>query len=63
MQGIRVIKEEMAFSTVVLPTGPKDEFIVEFFSYTPNWENSAAPVKVTTNFDELISFFEVLEEI
>ncbi|ALC90336.1 hypothetical protein AM500_11485 [Bacillus sp. FJAT-18017] len=63
MQGIRAIREEMAFSTVVLPTGPKDEFIVEFFSYTPTWENSVAPVKVTTNFDELICFFEELEEV
>ncbi|OCA90699.1 hypothetical protein A8F94_02135 [Bacillus sp. FJAT-27225] len=61
MQGIYTKKGEIIFSTIVLPTSPKEEFIVEFFN-TSKLENSPAPVKVTRNFEELIRFFENLEE-
>ncbi|CEG27396.1 hypothetical protein [Bacillus sp. B-jedd] len=53
---------EFVFSTSVTPNTSKEEFIVEFFPYTPDWSCMGQPTKITRNFEELIDFFEELEE-
>ena len=53
---------DFVFSTSVTPSPSKEEFIVEFFPYTSDWSSTGQPTKITRNFDELIGFFEELEE-
>lgn len=50
------------FSTTVDPSNEQDEFLVELFSYSEDEDNHTEPKKVIHNFDELISFFENLDQ-
>ena len=54
--------ENYIFSTSVDYSLDQDEFIVELFSCPEDEEKGVMPKKVIHNFDELISFFENLDE-
>lgn len=52
------------FSTSLDSSKDKDDFVIELYSITENQADleSLQPAKVIHNFDELISFFEELDE-
>ncbi|MBB6447398.1 hypothetical protein [Bacillus benzoevorans] len=50
------------FSTSIEYSVDPEEFIVELFS-PEDYEDGAGPQKIIRNFDELISFFENLDEV
>jgi hypothetical protein len=54
--------QEYLFTTTVLDELEKGDFIVEFFTNSPNPSSDDIPIKITKNFDELIDFFEQLDE-
>lgn len=55
-------QNDFVFSTSVKSNPSKEEFIVEFFPYTPDWNCMGQPTKITRNFEELIGFFEEMDE-
>ncbi|WP_409270224.1 hypothetical protein V1499_12370 [Neobacillus sp. SCS-31] len=63
MPDLNAKKFKFVFSSSVTPAPSKEEFIVEFYPYTPDWSCSGNPVKVTRTFDELIGFFEEMDEL
>jgi hypothetical protein len=56
------INQEYFFTTTVSDELEKGDFIVEFFTKTPNPSSDDMPIKITKNFDDLIDFFEQLDE-
>ncbi|MCM2532516.1 hypothetical protein NDK43_09120 [Neobacillus pocheonensis] len=56
------LKQEYIFKSIVSEKASENEFVVEFFSCDTNVQNECQPLKVTHNFDELIDFFEELED-
>jgi hypothetical protein len=55
-------EENYVFTTSVDYSVDQDEFIVELFSCPEDEKEGVMPKKVIHNFDELISFFENLDE-
>lgn len=55
------LNQTYVFSTDV-STAPDQEFVVEFYQCLMNDQKEPVPYKVTKNFDELIDFFEQIEE-
>lgn len=56
------LQKEYIFSTIVSEKNQEDDFVVEFFSCKTSKRNECQPIKVTHNFDELIDFFEELDD-
>jgi hypothetical protein len=50
------------FTTTVSEKHEKEDFMVEFFTNQPDESSEDSPIKITKNFDELIDFFEQLDE-
>ncbi|WP_059170652.1 hypothetical protein [Bacillus sp. FJAT-27445] len=62
MPSVTTKKFDFVFSSSVTPTPSKEEFIIEFYPYTPDWSYMGKPIKITKNFEELIGFFEEMDE-
>jgi hypothetical protein len=50
------------FTTTVSEEHEKEDFMVEFFTNQPDQSSEDLPIKITKTFDELIDFFEQLDE-
>lgn len=56
------VEQEYFFTTTVSEEFEKEDFLVEFFIDSPNPLTEEMPIKITRDFDELIDFFEQLDE-
>lgn len=63
MNAPQIANKTLVFTTDIRETKDPNEFIIEFFPYTPDLLLKDPPVFVIHNFDELINFFEKDEEI
>ncbi|MBT2689613.1 hypothetical protein J7I93_15585 [Bacillus sp. ISL-47] len=62
MKNTELIKEQSySFTTSVTEASQKEDFIVELFEFGPDMDSEGLPLKVLTNFDELIDFIEEMD--
>lgn len=55
-------EQDYIFSTIVSEKTQENDFVIEFFSCEISEQNVFQPIKITHNFDELIDFFEAMED-
>lgn len=63
MKAPQIANKTLIFTTSIGETKDPNEFIIEFYSYSPDLKLKDPPLFVIHNFDELIDFFEKGEEI